>query len=118
MDIDHLPFPETGTPLGAEENVRKNRYNQSPTGPTPVDTYSSYSNLAHDESFIAFDITEIALSYISSKTGRKVVGAKAFRGGVNILGSLLGGDEARLKLFRALKKEGNLVRRFKELGLA
>ena len=115
MDIDHLPFPETGTPLGAEENVRKNRFNESPMGPTPSYTYSAYSNLAHDQSFIAFDITEVAIAYISSKTNKKVIGTKALRGGINILASLIGGDEARLSILTQIKKQGSLLKRVKEL---
>jgi arginase family enzyme len=112
-DIDHLIVEETGTCVGSKKNVRINRHGESPPGPPPADTYKAYAKIAHDKTFIAFDLTEVALSYLNALTNKREAGSKAFRAGTNIIASLVGGDEARLDVLTAMKSNnGNLTKKF------
>ncbi len=115
-DIDHLPLPETGTPLGNTEHERKNRFGKSPEGPSPEDTYEAFENIAQDETFISFDITEVALGY-TDKNGKFKFGLKACVAGVNILASMLGGKKARKETLTSIRKQGKFREKLKAIAV-
>lgn len=115
IDIDHLSVPETGTPLGSHEHVRKNRFNESPTGPSLNDTYNALMFLAHDADFISFDLSEVALGF-KDLSGKFKFGITASLAGINILASLIGGDEAQKYIFKELKKAGSLKKKLQEVA--